>query len=77
LHGPHHEPQTLTIAGPRSASKVIPALPSKHSSSVPLTVESTVKEEQSTSSPFDVAEGVVVQPLTNKRTTKRIDKRFI
>jgi hypothetical protein len=65
------------MAGPRSASRVIPALPSKHSSSVPLTVESTVKEEQSTNSPLEIADGVVVQPFTNKRATKRIDKRFI
>jgi hypothetical protein len=65
------------MAGPRSASRVIPALPSKHSSSVPLTVESTVKEEQSTNSPLEIADGVVVQPLTNKRATKRIEKRFI
>jgi hypothetical protein len=65
------------MAGPRSASKVIPALPSKHSSSVPPTVESTVKEEQSTNLPLDIAEGVVVQPLTNKSATKKMDKRFI
>jgi hypothetical protein len=44
---------------------------------VPPTVESTVKEEQSTNSPLDIAEGVVVQPLTNKRATRRTDKRFI
>jgi hypothetical protein len=44
---------------------------------VPITVESTVKEEQSTNSPLEIADGVVVQPLTNKRATKRIEKRFI
>jgi hypothetical protein len=44
---------------------------------VPTTVESTGRVEQSTSSPFDIAEGVVVQPLTNKRATKKTDKRFI
>jgi hypothetical protein len=65
------------MAGPRSASKVIPALPSRQSNCVPVTAGSTDKEEQSTSSPLDITEGVVVQPLTNKRATRRIDKRFI
>jgi hypothetical protein len=65
------------MAGPRSASRVIPALPSKHSSSVPLTVESTVKEEQSTSSPLEIADGVVVHPASKRTQTTITDKRFI
>jgi hypothetical protein len=65
------------MAGPRSASIAIPALPSKQSNWVPVTVESADKEEQSTNSPFEIAEGVVVQPLTNKSTIERTDNRFI
>jgi hypothetical protein len=65
------------MAGPRSASITIPALPSKHSNCVPVTDGSVDKVEQSTNSPFEIAEGVVVQPLTNKSAAKRMDKRFI
>jgi hypothetical protein len=65
------------MVGPRSASKIIPALPSRHSSSVPSTVGSTTKEEQSTSSPFEIADGVVVQPESNRAQITTRDKRFI
>jgi hypothetical protein len=65
------------MAGPRNPSKTIPALPSKQSNCVPVTDEPADKVEQSTNSPFEISEGVVVQPLTNKSATKRIDKRFI
>jgi hypothetical protein len=65
------------MAGPRNASITIPALPSKHSNCVPVTDESADKLEQSTNSPFDISEGVVVQPLANKNATKRIARRFI
>jgi hypothetical protein len=64
------------MAGPRSASITIPALPSKQSNCVPVTVESARSDEQSTNSPFEIAEGVVVQPLTNKSAAMRMDKRF-
>ena len=53
------------MAGPRSASKTIPALPSKQSNCVPTTVESTGRVEQSTSSPFDIAEGATGSSAIN------------
>jgi hypothetical protein len=65
------------MAGPRSASSVIPALPSKHSSSVPDTFGSTTKEEQSINSPLEIADGVVVHPVSKRIQTAITDIRFI
>jgi hypothetical protein len=44
---------------------------------VPSTVGSTTKEEQSTSSPFEIADGVVVHPESNRAQMTTRDKRFI
>jgi hypothetical protein len=44
---------------------------------VPFTVESTSKEEQSTNSPFEIADGVVVHPESTRTQMRIRDKRFI
>jgi hypothetical protein len=44
---------------------------------VPSTVGSTTKEEQSTSSPLEIADGVVVHPESNRAQMRIRDKRFI
>jgi hypothetical protein len=44
---------------------------------VPLTVESTTKEEQSTNSPLEIADGVVVHPASKRTQIAITDKRFI